>query len=293
MSQQGPRIFCLAMVDAVERVSPGFVRVALRGHGLAAYGEVMPADAVKVLLHPDGRADVDEPQWDDDGTPTWPAPARSPLPRALTVRSFNPARLRLELDAMVHDGGLLRTWLDAAKPGAVVGVMGVRRDFYPGDGVTEHLLLADSSALPAVATIVESLPPGLPATVFLAVDHEEDKALLPARPGVEVHWVAGGSPSGRDSALTRAVRELARPVSPGGRVQAWIAAEAGVVRSLRRWALAEHGVAVEDLHATAYWKAGLDGAARDAADLARYQKELAAGGDPFDPGLRERVELEA
>jgi hypothetical protein len=56
--------------------------------------------------------------------------------------------------------------------------------------------------------------------------------------------------------------------------------------------LGELAVSADDLHATAYWKAGLDSEARDGADLVRYESELAAGADPTDPAVRERVELE-
>ncbi|MBL7498849.1 siderophore-interacting protein [Frankia sp. CNm7] len=283
------RLACVVSVESVTVVSPGFARVTVRGDGLDAYRDVMPADAFKAMLPPDARSTVDGVEWDANGLPRWPSTGRAPLPRAFTVRRFDPAARRIEFDAMLHAGGLVRSWLDRARPGATIGLIGMRRDFYAGDGVTRHVIAADSSALPAVAAIVESLDPGVRATVYLAVDHDADLALVPARDGVEVVRVAGGSPAGAGSPLEKALRERERP---GGRVQAWLAAEAGVVRALRRWALADLAVSIDDLHATAYWKAGLDSDARDGADLVRYGSELAAGGDPTDPGLRERVELE-
>ncbi|HVW41216.1 MAG TPA: hypothetical protein VHC18_07695 [Amycolatopsis sp.] len=63
------------------------------------------------------------------------------------------------------------------------------------------------------------------------------------------------------------------------------------MRDLRRWALDELGVAREDLHAAAYWKAGLDSTAVDAVHLDRYGKEVERGADVSDPDTRERVEL--
>ncbi|OHV28576.1 MULTISPECIES: siderophore-interacting protein [Pseudofrankia] len=283
------RVACVVRVESVVALSPGFARVTVSGDGLDGYREVLPADAFKAMLPPDGLSSVGEPEWDVNGFPRWPSMSSPPVPRAFTVRRFDPAARRIEFDAMLHAGGVVRRWLDRARPGATFGLIGMRRDFYPGDGVTRHLIAADSSALPAVAAIVESLGPHVEATVYLAVDDEADAALVPARDDVRVEIVPGGSPAGTGSPLERAVRAGERP---GGRVQAWLAAEAGVVRALRRWALADLAVSIDDLHATAYWKAGLDSDARDEADLVRYESELATGADPTDPGVRERVELE-
>ncbi|MDT3439450.1 siderophore-interacting protein [Pseudofrankia sp. BMG5.37] len=283
------RIVCVVRVESVVALSPGFARVTVHGDGLDAYREVMAADAFKAMLPPDGRSTADDVEWDAYGLPRWRSAGRAPQYRAFTVRRFDPAARSLEFDTMLHAGGLVRSWLDRVCPGDAFGLVGMRRDFYAAQGVTRHLIVADSSALPAVAAIVESLPPDVEASVYLAVDDEDDAALVPTRDNVRVRAVSGGSPAGAGSPLEQTVRLHERP---GGRVQAWLAAEAGVVRALRRWVLGEFAVSADDLHATAYWKAGLDSEARDGADLVRYQSELAAGADPTDPAVRERVELE-
>nr|WP_255430312.1 siderophore-interacting protein [Streptomonospora sp. PA3] len=164
----------------------------------------------------------------------------------------------------------------------------MRREFHPGTGVDRHLLIGDSSALPAIAAITESLPPHVPAAVYLAVGNGSDRDLLPRRGGVAVHWVEGASPSGSRSPLQRAVQDNETAC---GRTQVWLAAEAGVVRELRRLVLGGLGVARTDLHSAAYWKAGLDSTRLDDAGLRRYEREIAAGADPYDPATREAVEL--
>ena len=101
-----------------------------------------------------------------------------------------------------------------------------------------------------------------------------------------------GLPAGpvrQEPDLVAAVRQGERP---NGRTQAWIAAEAGVVRELRRFVVGELGVARDVLHAAAYWKSGLDSTEGDAVLLERYREEVAAGADVSDPDVRERVELE-
>jgi NADPH-dependent ferric siderophore reductase len=64
-----------------------------------------------------------------------------------------------------------------------------------------------------------------------------------------------GEPPGHGDALERAVRSVA-PV-PGERVFAWMAAEAGVLRPLRRWVRHELGLGAGDTGLTGYWKRGV------------------------------------
>lgn len=281
-----PPFNCSVAVESVREVSASYVRVAVHGAGLEAYRDVLPADAFKAMLPPPGHATVDFPARGADGLPYWPEGTRQPVLRAFTVRRFDPARLLVEFDVLSHDG-VASAWLRRVEPGDVIGLAGMRHEFHAGD-VSRHVIAGDASALPAVAAIVEALPAATPATVYLGVADESDKSLLPRRDGIEVHWVPGGSPLGPDSALAAAVRAGERPA---GRIQAWLAAEASVVRDLRRWAVDELGVAREDLHAAAYWKAGLDSTEVDAVNLDRYGREAERGADLSDPDTRERVEF--
>lgn len=288
ITQHSAPFSCPVTVQSVTPVSEGFVRVAVHGEGLTAYRAARPADAFKTFLPPTGQGTVHFPQRDADGLPSWPDASPQPALRAFTVRHFDAARRRIEFDVSIHDSGLAMNWVRRARAGDVVGIAGMRREFHAGDDIARHVIVGDASALPAVAAIVESLDPGVPAAVYLAAGHDSDKALVPRRDHVQVHWVRGASPIGADSALERAVREGERR---GGRIQAWIAGEVGVVRALRRWAREELGVAHDDLHSAAYWKAGLDSTTVDAVHLGRYREHVAAGADTGDPDTREKVEL--
>ena len=282
-----PAFTCPVAVQSVREVSASYARVTVGGAGLAAYRDVLPADAFKLMLPPGGHGTVDFPARGEDGLPYWPEGTRQPVLRAFTVRHFDPARLLLEFDVLRHEG-LASAWSRAAHPGDTIGLAGIRHEFHAAEGVTRHVLVGDASALPAVSAIIASLPAGTPAAVYVGVAEESDEALLPCRDDVEVHCVRGGSPTGPDSPLAAAVRAAERP---GGRIQAWLAAEAGVVRNLRRWAVDDLGVARDDLHAAAYWKAGLNSTDADALHLARYGAEVERGADAADPDTRERVEL--
>lgn len=281
LTLNGPAPFTAQVtVESVRSLSEGFRRVTVRGADLSAYTDIRPADAFKIMIPPDGRGTVDFPRRGDDGLPYWPEGTRRPLLRAFTVRTFDPPARRLQFDVAVHGTGLTRTWLEAVRPGAVIGLSGMRREFAAGD-VDRHVLIGDGSALPAIAAIVESLDPGVPATVHVAVEHAADLTLLPRPRHVTVRPVHGSG-----AALAAAVRERE---SPGGRVQAWLAAEAATVRDLRRHLLTTLGVARDDLHAAAYWKAGADATAVDDETLRAYQEAAAAGADVMDPDVADRI----
>ncbi|PRX97704.1 siderophore-interacting protein [Allonocardiopsis opalescens] len=288
LTREHTPITCTVTVDSIDRVSDGFVRIGLRGPALADYRVPRPADAFKIALPPDRGGAVEFPERGPDRLPYWREGARPPVFRAFTVRRHQPERARVEFDAAVHPTGAVSRWLGTAAVGDTIGLGGMRREFHEAEVVDRHLVIGDSSALPAVAAIVESLSGRVPARVYLAADHDSDRALVPRREHVRVHWVEGGSPTGDGSALERAVLgETGR----GERIQLWLAGEAGVVRRLRGFALDTLGVARDDMHAAAYWKDGTSGTEADAAQLLRYREQVAAGGDAADPDVREAVEL--
>lgn len=281
-----PLINTRAQFEQVRQLSDSFLRVTVHGEGLAGYDDLRPADAFKLLLPPTGEHDFIDPQLGEDGL-LYGLEGRRPVLRAFTVRDFDPDALRLTFDVLIHPGHTL-SWLRDAVPGDPVGVAGMRVDYAHGDDIDHQVLLGDAAALPAVATILDSLPPGTPATVALAVDHRDDHRLIRERRGARIIWVDGGSPQGPDSPLVQAVRELPRP---DGRLQAWVGAEATVSRQIRAHLLDAWQIPRDDLHAAAYWKAGLDATSQDAQTLVRYREAVAAGADPAHPDTREEVEL--
>lgn len=278
--QASPPFSCPVTVESLTRVSQTFVRVAVRGDGLSSYTDVLPADAFKVLLPPDATGPVAFPQRGDDGLPYWPDGMRRPQLRAFTVRHFDPDSLLLEFDIALHADGFATRWVASARPGDVIGLSGMRREFAAGAGIDRHLLVGDATALPGIARIADALTPGATATVYLTEVDRSDRELIPAKRGVTVYWVS-------DTSLSQVIRQRE---SAGGRVQAWLAAEATVVRELRALVRDELGVARDDLHAAAYWKSGRDSTQTDALLLEKYQREAQTGSDLTDPDLRERIE---
>ncbi|GAB3756184.1 siderophore-interacting protein [Microlunatus parietis] len=290
LSNRGDVFTCPVRIDSVTTISPGLLRIRVTGPGLTDYRDPRPADAFKIAIPVDGGP-IDFPGRRSDRLPVWNDGPR-PLLRAFTVRGVAEDRSWLDFDAWWHGDAYTAGWLRRAPDGTEIGISGMRREFVPALGVDRHVLVGDACALPAVAAIVESLPDGTAVTAVLGVADEADRAVLPERSRLDVHWTSNSSPYGSDTELAAAVRH-ALPEPTGERLQVWIGAEAGVVREVRRYVLDHDLVARDDLHASAYWKAGEDSTVRDAALLTEYQRLVADGASATDPDTRELAELGA
>lgn len=239
-------------------LSPGFTRVVLAGEALTQYRAPRPADAFKLEL-----------STDDTGRP---------LLRAFTVRAFDAAARRLTVDVARHERGVAVNWLATVSPGDAVTLAGMRPEWVAADGVRDHVLIGDGTALPAIAAIIESLGPEHRVWAYVALPDPADRALLPEHPGLELR-------------VLPAVTDI-KDAPTDRRTQVWLAAEAAAVRQVRAHVMDAWGVARVDLLARAYWKRGRTNTDIDAASLLGYREAVLVGGDIHDPALAERIDLE-
>ncbi|GAB3559647.1 siderophore-interacting protein [Spelaeicoccus albus] len=214
--------------ESARLVTTNFMRVRLTSDNFDQQRPIAPADAFKLGLIPRHESNVI---------------TRVFRMRALTVRRFNASAATLDFDVVLHPG-LIKEWLGRTERGDVVTLYGFRHEWAQDNCLSHAVFIGDSSSMPAIAAIVESLPDEWTATVLAAVP-PGDRSLLSLRDGVDVHWTES------DAELLPLMREL--PV-PAVRCNVWIAAEAGVTRELRHHATSAWGVARDDLHAAAYWK---------------------------------------
>ncbi|WP_435175025.1 siderophore-interacting protein [Actinacidiphila sp. bgisy145] len=265
-------------------------RITVGGPDLAGCAEGgLPADAWKFMLPPAGRRTVDLPAAGPDGAPTYPPGAHPPVLRAFTARRIDPDRNELTVDVVLHGDTPASVWARTALPGDEVALAGPRHDFAPCAQAAWHLLAGDETALPAIAAILEALPDGTPVVALIEVDGPADRLELAAPAGADVRWLyRDGLPAGPGGPLEKAVRDIGRPFAGA---QAWVGAEAGAARAIRRCLLDERGLPRPQLQASAYWKRELTSDERDVEVLAAYQAAVAAGGDPFDPSLTTEADL--
>ncbi len=110
-------------------------------------------------------------------------------------------------------------------------------------------MIGDETALPAVATVLEALPTGVPVLAFLEVADAGEEQQLPG--AATVRWVHRGD-RGPGGPLAEAVRSAELPAGDG---QAWLSGESACVRDLRKHLLDERGLDRRKVYATGYWRA--------------------------------------
>ena len=182
-------------------------------------------------------------------TPATRLTAGAAVTRAYTVRAYRRLQQEVDVDVVLHGDGPMAAWAAHAREGDEVGVGEPRGRFEVPAEVGWWLLVADESAQPAVATILATLPADAVGVALLATARAGDAQPLAAPPGVEVRWSSGAEPG---SVLAAAV--AAQPL-PEGEVCAWVAAEAGAVRTVHV-GLAARGLSRHQLRTKGYWKLG-------------------------------------
>ena len=138
------------------------------------------------------------------------AEADRPVGAYYTVRRWDAARRELTMLMVRHgDRGPASAWIDRAAPGDPLALWGPRTAYHPSDDTDWHLLVADDTGLPAVAVILESLPPGAVARVFAEVADASEQQELRGSDDVDVTWLyRGAAPAGTTTLLADAVRAM-------------------------------------------------------------------------------------
>ena len=290
-------------VAALRALSPHFVRVTFTGDDLGDFGVDGLDQRIKLVLPLEATGYDTFPV--DDWWPSWralPAHEQNAF-RTYTAKAVRPHRREVDVDFVSHgDQGAAAAWLARTRvgdeamligPDATSGVTGSGVEWAPG-GASTVMIAGDETAVPAISSIVESLPADARGCVFLEVPTADDVLPLSAPAGVTVHWLprSGDPDHGRDAAfgarLQTAVRgwtaryvtawhrgveldevdiehDVLWDVPQGepphgaalqGDFYAWLAGEAGAIKALRRFLVSEVGVDRRQVAFMGYWRLG-------------------------------------
>jgi NADPH-dependent ferric siderophore reductase len=177
-----------------------------------------------------------------------------PAARDYTPRRYDAAANTLVIDFVLHGDGPAATWAARARPGDFLGVGGPRGSFIVPDDFDWYLLAGDETALPAIGRRLEELPAGARAIVVAEVANAAEEQRFGTNARVETHWLhrAGAEP-GHHLLLQQAIAKISLPSGEG---YAWVAAEAGTAKALRRYLVDQRGLPKDRVKAAAYWKHG-------------------------------------
>jgi len=295
VSATTPMLIFETRVASVERLSPAFVRVTLAGPSLAGLhrcGDLGPRDIrVKLLLATDGSGPA--PVLPDFSTPdgyaAWRAldPAERGVMRTYTIRRIHgtAAAPLVDVDVVLHPGGAASTWASTARVGDACVFVGPNRasEWYggiewrpPTEPGARVLLIGDETAVPAIGSILDTLPSEYVGDVLVEVPSEYDFLALTTKADLAVRFLARGERPRGELLLTE-LEGLMRSTHAGADLEdvdvdtellwevpersrssfyAWVAGEAAVVRSIRRHLVHDCGVDRRAVAFMGYWREG-------------------------------------
>jgi NADPH-dependent ferric siderophore reductase len=177
-----------------------------------------------------------------------------PARRHYTIRRFDRAANRIDVDFVLHDHVTPGVdWARTAKPGDAIDIRGPRGRIALGQNAAWHLFSGDETALPAIFALLEALPKGAKAHVFLELADAGEKQALVSPADVELKWLLrdGAAPGARPLL----VDALAGFKLPPGKGHAYILGETGSVRA-RRHDLLGRGMDRAQIYSEGYWRPG-------------------------------------
>ncbi|HWS34442.1 MAG TPA: siderophore-interacting protein [Actinoplanes sp.] len=224
-----------------------------------------------------------------------PDEQRNPI-RTYTIRDVRAADREIDVDMVLHGvNGPASRWAVAAGPGSEMTILGPNAefagpsggiDFHPPAGTRRILLVGDETAVPAIASVLSRLPADAVGHALLEVPESGDRLEIVAPPNFTVTWLPRDGevhgvkviPAVHEVAA-RLIGDCTAPAaapaledvdiddgilwevpeesggSPGG-FYAWLAGEAGVIKTLRRHLVSECGVDRRAVAFMGYWRLG-------------------------------------
>ncbi|MFG3494282.1 siderophore-interacting protein [Streptomyces sp. NPDC047928] len=262
--------FFSLQVVRVRRLGPSLIRVTFTGAGdedLGGFAAGGRDQSLSLFLPHPGQPEPVMPPVDDGdlygALGAWramPDDVRAVM-RSYTVRARRRAAdgtNEVDIDFAVHtDGGPACRWALRASEGDRVVVLGPAvedntgvRFRLPADA-DEVLIWGDETALPAASAILESLPAGIRARVWLEVPYADDRLELATAADATVTWLV------RDEGAPSPVDAVRAAELSGTAPYAWIAGESGAVKALRRHLVNERRIDRRRVTFVGYWRKGL------------------------------------
>lgn len=292
-AQQTYRLFEVALKER-RVLSPSLDRMVFTGADVARMKTEGPDQRIKVFFPLPGQDAPDVPSGEDWYTRyrALPDDARPPM-RTFTIRQLRAEECEVDVDFVLHgETGPASRWATHARPGDRVVLLAPDADcadssegweWKPPAGVGQVLLVADETALPAVAGILEELA-GLadpPRTLaLLEIAQAGDAVPLKAPATAELVWLPRGQEVHGQRLLQAVQARLAAAsamaeaaelddidvdaqilweqadASADGALYAWVAGEAGAVMGIRRYLVKDCGLDRRAITFMGYWRQG-------------------------------------
>lgn len=252
-----------AQVAAAEQISPSFVRVSLEGEELLDWRELGYDQWFRLAIPAAGdatRFDRLAERFDMRGYLRYLTLPRATRPaiRNYTVRDFDRASGRLDIDFVIHDAdpahsGIAAPWAARLPIGDRVALIDQGCGYRPVPDAKRVLLVGEETALPAILGILRKLPEETVGHAIIEIPHDADRQPVAAPRGVEVSWLTREPDAQPGAAALAELRGL--PPLPEGQISAFVAGEQKLASGGRRHLVAERGIDKAAVDFCGYWRA--------------------------------------
>ncbi|MGA5449577.1 siderophore-interacting protein [Streptomyces umbrinus] len=288
-----PFRFFTLQVTRTRRLSPSLVRVTFTGPDLHAFASNGQDQSLSLFLpRPGQQTPVMPMEYGDGWRQAWidtPEDVRAVM-RSYTLRALrqdaNGATTEIDIDFVLHGtepgaatpAGPASRWAADAEADDRAVLLGpsvadnTAIRFRPPADADLILIWADETALPAASAILETLPAGTKARVWLEVPHTGDRVEPTTSADAEITWLVrdearadapdedpDGTPAATPAEATPLALEAIRTAQlPSAQAPyAWIAGESGCVKALRRHLVREREIDRRRVTFVGYWRRGL------------------------------------
>ncbi|MEU8867592.1 siderophore-interacting protein [Streptomyces umbrinus] len=288
-----PFRFFTLQVTRTRRLSPSLVRVTFTGPDLHAFASNGQDQSLSLFLpRPGQQTPVMPMEYGEGWRQAWidtPEDVRAVM-RSYTLRALrqdaNGATTEIDIDFVLHGtepgaatpAGPASRWAADAGAGDRAVLLGpsvadnTAIRFRPPADADLILIWADETALPAASAILETLPAGTKARVWLEVPHTGDRVEPTTSADAEITWLVrdeahadapdedpDGTPAAAPAEEAPLALEAIRTAQlPSAQAPyAWIAGESGCVKALRRHLVREREIDRRRVTFVGYWRRGL------------------------------------
>ncbi len=239
-----------------EAVSPRMVRLTIGEGELAAFQPMGFDQWFRFFFPRDGQREFRLPARGDLigyaqflATPV----AVRPHMRNYSVRAYRadgPSGPEVDIDFVVHAGGVASDWAITAEPGTEVAILDEGIGFAPSADADRVVLVADETGIPAVAGVCASLARDARGIAIIEIAADDERQEFAAPDGVELRWVVRGEERPGAAAFD-AVRSLDLDAEGA---YAFVVGEASLATGVRRHLVTERGFAKSHVGFCGYWR---------------------------------------
>jgi len=182
-----------------------------------------------------------------------PLPGGETGRRDYTIRAMDRAAGTISIDFFLHGATPAPTWARTAKPGDTIEAKGPRGGTVLRPHADWHLLTGDETCIPAIAHILETMPAGAKAFVFIETNDRSGETAFETQADATIRWVhRNGAAAGPSELMDGVVQDFALPPGKG---HAYIIGETSNVRRQRHTLIAK-GLTREQISSEGYWRPG-------------------------------------